>query len=143
MAPGVLAPLIWIHSEDPYNPSDFSEMIRNSVPQIDYKPINTGPSALTLDNLNELNALGGREIFLTSREGIQAIPTWFKGVRPNKERRTENAVCSVIVVTDHGQGNVDAFYFYFYTYVVSIGRVLREDIDVATQVQPGQHSAWT
>jgi hypothetical protein len=44
-------------------------MIRNSIPQIDYKPINAGPSTLTLDNLNELNALGGREIFLTSREG--------------------------------------------------------------------------
>jgi hypothetical protein len=51
---------------------------------------------------------------LTSKEGIQALPGWFKGVAPNSNGETEGAVTSAIVVNDHGDGKVDAFYFYFY-----------------------------
>jgi len=74
------------------------------------------PSPLTLDNLDSLNALGDTSVFLTSKEGINANPQpdWFKGVTPNAAGKTEGAVSCAIVVYDHGDGTVDAFYFYFY-----------------------------
>lgn len=75
------------------------------------------PTPLTLDNLDALNALGGADIFLTSKEGIRANPSWFRGVRPNAAGKTEGAVTSAIVVTERDEGVVDAFYFYFHASV--------------------------
>lgn len=113
----VLAPLIWTHSEDLYQPSDIATQVANTVPQIKYKPVEGAPSPLTLDNLDALNALGGADIFLTSKEGIRALPAWFQGVRPNADGKTEEAISSAIVVTERGDGIVDAFYFYFHALV--------------------------
>jgi hypothetical protein len=61
-----------------------------------------------------LNGLGGADLYLTSKEGIKALPDWFKGVAPNQTGKTEGAVSSTIVIRDHGDGTVDAFYLYFY-----------------------------
>ncbi|KMP00225.1 hypothetical protein CIRG_00367 [Coccidioides immitis RMSCC 2394] len=111
-----LAPLVWTHSEDPYQPSDIATHVENTIPQIKYEPVQGVPSPLTLDNLDELNALGGTDIFLTSKEGIRALPPWLQGVRPNKNGKTEGAVSSAIIVTERGDGVVDTFYFYFNAY---------------------------
>ncbi|KMU84413.1 hypothetical protein CIHG_02198 [Coccidioides immitis H538.4] len=86
------APLVWTHSEDPYQPSDIATHVENTIPQIKYEPVQGVPSPLTLDNLDELNALGGTDIFLTSKEGIRALPPWLQGVRPNKNGKTEGAL---------------------------------------------------
>ncbi|TPX26693.1 hypothetical protein DIZ76_012155 [Coccidioides immitis] len=110
------APLVWTHSEDPYQPSDIATHVENTIPQIKYEPVQGVPSPLTLDNLDELNALGGTDIFLTSKEGIRALPPWLQGVRPNKNGKTEGAVSSAIIVTERGDGVVDTFYFYFNAY---------------------------
>ncbi|EEP75583.1 conserved hypothetical protein [Uncinocarpus reesii 1704] len=108
-----LAPLVWTHSQDPYQPADIAAQVAHSIPQVKYKPVAGAPSPLTLNNLDQLNALGGKDIFLTSSEGIRALPDWFKGVRPNSDGKTEGAISSTIVVTEREDGVVDAFYFYF------------------------------
>lgn len=110
-----VAPLIYLHSEDPYMPSDFATLVTNSIPTINYAPVAGIPSPLTLDNLDSLNSLGGKDIFLTTKEGIRALPEWFRGTRPDKAGKTVDAVTSIIVVRDHGDGKtVDVFYFYYY-----------------------------
>ncbi|KDB21180.1 hypothetical protein H109_06844 [Trichophyton interdigitale MR816] len=112
------APLIWIHSQDPYQPSDIGAQLKNSIPMINHVAIPNVPADITLNNLDQLNKLGGNKVCLTSKEGIQALPAWFRGVKPNKDGKTEGAVSSAIVVREHGDEGktVDAFYFYFYAY---------------------------
>ncbi|EEQ91112.1 uncharacterized protein BDCG_06232 [Blastomyces dermatitidis ER-3] len=111
------APLIYLHSEDPYMPSAFATLLENSIPTINYTPVADVPSPLTLGNLDSLNILGGEDIFLTSKEGIRALPEWFRGTRPDRTGKTVDAVSSVIVVRDHGDGKtVDVFYFYYFAY---------------------------
>ncbi|EFR02498.1 vacuolar protein sorting protein 62 [Nannizzia gypsea CBS 118893] len=103
---------------DPYQPSDIGAQLKNAVPMINHVAIPNAPTDITLDNLDQLNKLGGDKVCLTSKEGIQALPAWFRGVKPNKDGKTEGAVSSVIVVREHGDEGktVDAFYFYFYAY---------------------------
>ncbi|KAL2219209.1 hypothetical protein M432DRAFT_338204 [Thermoascus aurantiacus ATCC 26904] len=112
------APLIWLHSEDPYRPADIGQQLVHTTPMVNWTEVVGVPSPLTLDNLDSLNALGDTSVFLTSKEGINANPQpdWFKGVTPNAAGKTEGAVSCAIVVYDHGDGTVDAFYFYFYAY---------------------------
>ncbi|EZF29009.1 hypothetical protein H101_07305 [Trichophyton interdigitale H6] len=85
---------------------------------INHVAIPNVPADITLNNLDQLNKLGGNKVCLTSKEGIQALPAWFRGVKPNKDGKTEGAVSSAIVVREHGDEGktVDAFYFYFYAY---------------------------
>ena len=83
---------------------------------VDWKPIPGAPSPDTLCNLNQLNQLGNESVYLTSKEGIDAVPTpqWFLGVQPDEVGETAGAVSSVVILRDHHNGTVDAFYFYFY-----------------------------
>lgn len=108
--------MIWIHSQDPYQPSDIGAQLKNSIPMINHVAIPNVPTDIALNNLDQLNKLGGNKVCLTSKEGIQALPAWFRGVKPNKDGKTEGAVSSAIVVREHGDEGktVDAFYFYFY-----------------------------
>lgn len=82
---------------------------------MDWKVVDGAPSPLTLDNLDKLNDLGNTSVYLTSGEGIDADPTpsWFYGAAITAEGKSED-VSSSIIVNDHGDGTVDAFYFYFY-----------------------------
>ena len=105
--------MVWTHSEDPYQPSDILAQVTHTIPKVDRKDVEGVPSPLDLNNLNKLNDLGGESVYLTSKEGIAALPDWFKGVRPNADGKTEGAVPATVVVRDHGDGTVDAFYFYF------------------------------
>ncbi len=78
---------------------------------------------MTLDNLDSLNALGadgGKDIWLTSKDDITTNPAWLNGAVPDAAGKTNDAVPCVVIVTDHGGGKVDAFYFYFYTCVVTL-----------------------
>ncbi|KAE8354262.1 hypothetical protein BDV28DRAFT_164363 [Aspergillus coremiiformis] len=110
------APLVWLHSEEAYMPSDIGKQLVHTTPMVDWAPIQHGTSPITLENLDRLNDLGNTSVYLTSKEGIDADPqpSWFKGVKPNQEGRTQSAVSSAIIVRDHRDGMLDAFYFYFY-----------------------------
>ncbi|KAJ9294834.1 hypothetical protein DTO271G3_6396 [Paecilomyces variotii] len=110
------APLIWLYSQDAYRPSDIGQQVVHTVPEVNRTVIETPP--LNLNNLDILNDMGNTSVYLTSKEGINANPqpAWFEGVTPNAQGKTEGAVSCAIVVYDHGNGTVDAFYFYFYAY---------------------------
>ena len=97
-------------------PSDIGQQLVHTTPQVDWKPIQGAPSPLSLDNIDRLNDLGNTSVFLTSIEGIDADPqpTWFRGVTPDENGQTKDAVASTIIVREHGEGVLDAFYLYFY-----------------------------
>lgn len=96
-------------------PSDIGQQLVHTTPMVDHKPIQGLQSPLTLDNLDGLNSLGNTSVYLTSREGISASPQpAFKGTAPDQQGKTNGAVSSTIIIRDHNNGTVDAFYFYFY-----------------------------
>lgn len=110
------APLIWLHSQDPYRPSDIAQQLVHTTPLVDWKPVQGAPSPLTLNNLDSLNEHGNTSVFLTSKEGIDANPQpeWVYGVAPDEGERAREVVSSVIITREGVGGVVDAFYFYFY-----------------------------
>ncbi|KAL3466712.1 hypothetical protein BJX64DRAFT_215109 [Aspergillus heterothallicus] len=111
------APLVWLHSEETYRPSGIAEHLEHVVAQVDHQAAEGGPSALTLDNLDQLNAVGNESVYLSSQEGIDANPqpSWFSGASVDESGQSQD-VSSIVVVHDRGGGEVDAFYFYFYSY---------------------------
>ncbi|KAI5301654.1 hypothetical protein KEM56_001495 [Ascosphaera pollenicola] len=108
------APVVYLQSEDPYMPSDYEEFLNHVYPvdQVNHT-VPSDPNPLTLDNLNELNYEGGSNIFLTSKEGIQANPDWFKGQDPSSSEAKNNVA---VITTDMNNGTIYAFYFYWYNY---------------------------
>ncbi|KAI9833284.1 MAG: hypothetical protein M1819_003678 [Sarea resinae] len=109
------APLVWLDVEENYFPSDMAAQLTNTQPELNYTVITTGPSPLTLDNLNSLNP-NDEDVYLTSIDDISTNPAWLNGTVPDGSGQTEGAVSSVIVSVDKGSGEVDVFYFYFYAY---------------------------
>ena len=112
------APLVWLDSNEIYFPSDLGNQLVNTHPELNYTDITNGPSPLTLDNLNALNALGGKDVYLSGNDDWTAEPAWVLGVKPDSTGKTDGAVSCAVVVHDHGNGVVDAYYFYFYAYGV-------------------------
>lgn len=115
---------MWLHSKDPYFPSDIGAQLRHTTPKLNFATVAGAPPELTLDNLDSLNSLAAnpQDIYLTSNDDITKDPAWLKGVAPDATTgKTEGAITGVIIVTDHGSGKVDAFYMYFYAYVIPGG----------------------
>ncbi|KAK6436306.1 hypothetical protein LTR95_007505 [Oleoguttula sp. CCFEE 5521] len=110
------APVVYLFSGEQYKPADIGAQLANTKPELNAANIANAPNPLTLDNLNTLNGLGGTNVYLTSTADVTTNPGWLKGVTPDASGKTGNAISSVIVVNDHGGGNVDAFYFYFYAF---------------------------
>jgi len=110
------APIVYLYLEDLYKPSDIATQLANTEPEVDFNVVSDQP--LTLDDLAFLNDLGGVNVYLTSKvkPDSKPIPEYLLGVLPNDEGETEGAVSSTIIVNDHGDGTVDAFYFYFYAF---------------------------
>ncbi|KAG5956881.1 hypothetical protein E4U57_002252 [Claviceps arundinis] len=108
------APLVWLHSLDPFRPSDLLTHVRHTTPTIDQVPVPNLPS-LTLDNLALLNGLNGT-VALASKDDVTTLPSWLMGDVPDETGRTANATACVVILVDKGQHEVDAFYFYFYSY---------------------------
>ena len=118
------APIVYLYSGDPWRPSDIATQLNNTEPKVDFKIVSDQP--VNLDNLFFLNGLGGDKVYLTSKFKPYAspVPGYLFGVLPNGEGKTEGAVSSTIIVNDHGDGTLDAFYFYFYAFdrgTLSIG----------------------
>ncbi|OJJ34138.1 hypothetical protein ASPWEDRAFT_52428 [Aspergillus wentii DTO 134E9] len=112
------APLVWLHSEESYQPSDIGQQLVHTTPMVNWTSTKDAPSPMTLDNLDKLNNLGNTSVYLTSKEGIDADPqpAWFHGTTPDEKGQTNNAVSCAIITRDHANGTLDAFYFYFYAY---------------------------
>ncbi|KAI9841264.1 MAG: hypothetical protein M1837_000800 [Sclerophora amabilis] len=110
------APVVWLHSDERYYPSDIGAQLQSTEPQVNFTAVSGVPVPLTLDNLDSLNGLGGEAVYLSCVEDFTQDPTWLQGVAPDASGKTNGAVSSVIIVNDHGSGKVDAFYMYFYAY---------------------------
>jgi hypothetical protein len=110
------APVVFLHSEDPYLPSDIGNQLANTEPRVNFTAIKGAPSPLTLDNLAELNNLGGKNVYLTSKIRPDQNPKYLRGVLPDDKGETEGAVSTIVIVNDHGNDTVDAFYLYFYAF---------------------------
>ncbi|KAF7542384.1 hypothetical protein G7Z17_g11619 [Cylindrodendrum hubeiense] len=108
------APLVWLHSDDPYKPSDLLTHIRHTTPMLDGKPIADLPE-LDLDNLEILNHYGPH-IPLTSNDDPTTYPSWFYGEAPDAAGRIHNATPSCVILVERSEVDLDAFYFYFYSY---------------------------
>ncbi|KAJ5334837.1 Vacuolar protein sorting-associated protein 62 [Penicillium brevicompactum] len=112
------APLVWLHSQETYMPSDIQAQIDHTVPKVNWTSIEGVQSPLDLSNLDTLNSLGNTSVYLTSHEGIEANPqpAWIRGIAPDKDGRIGNGTGSAIILANRGNQTVDAFYFYFYAF---------------------------
>ncbi|EXJ89148.1 hypothetical protein A1O3_02212 [Capronia epimyces CBS 606.96] len=115
-------PVAYLHSTEAYFPSDIGSHLAHTRPEDSSGAVLTLPtssSPLTLSNLDELNAFAnsGADVYLTSKEGIEALPAWFQGTRPSADGTTgASTVASAIVTVAKANDTLDAFYFYFYAY---------------------------
>ncbi|PSN70142.1 hypothetical protein BS50DRAFT_571435 [Corynespora cassiicola Philippines] len=105
------APVVYLHSAEVYFPSDLQVFLDNTIPRANYQEV-SGPRPLNANNVNAY----GQDVYLTSEDDVTTNPAWIKGVKPDKNGKTNGAVSSAIIVNDKGGGNVDAFYFYWYIY---------------------------
>ncbi|EGR49687.1 uncharacterized protein TRIREDRAFT_105775 [Trichoderma reesei QM6a] len=109
------APLVWLHSDDPFRPADLLQHIRHTAPAINQTTIPNLPE-LDLDNLAILNDIVGGKVALTSNDDITTLPAWLYGSSPDESGRIANATPCVVILVEHNARTVDAFYFYFYSY---------------------------
>lgn len=105
---------MWLHSDDPFKPSDILTHIQHTTPHLDDDPIPDLPP-LTLDNLDLLNEYGD-QVALKANEDPITHPQWAKGEAPDAAGRVRDATPCVVVLVDKNERDVDAFYFYFYSY---------------------------
>jgi hypothetical protein len=125
------APIVYLYSGDPYRPADVAAQLSNTQPEVDFKIVSD--QLLTLDNLTSLNALRGENVYLTSKIKPDLNPEYLHGVLPNGDGKTDDAVSCAIIVNDHGDDTVDAFYFYFYAFD-------RGALDIGDHVGDWEHS---
>ncbi|KAI9800713.1 MAG: hypothetical protein M1833_003128 [Piccolia ochrophora] len=90
--------------------------VANTRPQVDYQDLVDAPSPLNLDNLNQLEGLGAWKVHLTSKDNVVQDPGWLHGIAPDDQGRTKDVISCSIIVVDHGDGMIDAFYFYFFAF---------------------------
>lgn len=109
------APLVWLHSDDPFRPADMLEHIRHTTPSINQEPIPDLPE-LDLDNLAVLNDVDDGRVALTSNDDITALPSWLFGEAPDESGRVVDATPCVVILVEKSPSDVDAFFFYFYSY---------------------------
>ncbi|EON68972.1 hypothetical protein W97_08230 [Coniosporium apollinis CBS 100218] len=95
-------------------PSDIGAQVANTQPEVNFEVVAGAPNPLTLDNLDQLNPLGGKDVYLTSKVDITTNPAWLNGARPDSSGKISGATPCVVIVNDKGSGNVDAFYMYFW-----------------------------
>ncbi|MCJ1312797.1 hypothetical protein MMC25_006473 [Agyrium rufum] len=112
------APIVYLDTQEKYFPSDIGAQLPNTVPEVNFTKLTGYATPLTLNSLNELNADGGKSVYLTSTSDItkSPAPAYLNGVVPDSSGKTNGAVSCAIIVNDHGSGHVDAFYMYFYAY---------------------------
>ena len=108
--------MVWIESKDTHFPSDIGAQLVHTKPKLNFTDITDAPSPLTLENLASLNALGDKNVYLTSVDDVTTNPAWLNGVKPDGSGKTEGAVSCAVIVTDRGDGRVDVFYMYFTAY---------------------------
>ncbi|KAF3932387.1 hypothetical protein ABW19_dt0204872 [Dactylella cylindrospora] len=112
------APLVYLHSDDSYRPSDIGSMLANTEPKVNFQLVGGAPNPLTLNNLNELNNLGGESVYLTARKDVatDTEQPWLKGVTPDASGLTNGAISATIIINEKDATTTDVFYFFFYNF---------------------------
>jgi hypothetical protein len=110
------APVVWLDTQEDYFPGAISSQLQNTQPEVNFQPLTGGPSPLTLDNLSDLNALGGSNVSLSSKDDFTTYPSWLNGTRPDSTGKVAGDPSAAIIVNDYGNGTVYAFYMYFYPF---------------------------
>ncbi|KAK1830649.1 hypothetical protein QBC39DRAFT_105303 [Podospora conica] len=117
------APLLHLHSADPFRPSDLLRHLRHTTPQVNFVPVpNSENTTWDLDNLASLNQFGGGgyNVSLTSNDDVAAepVPSWLRGTEPDQSAGglTRDATPCVVVLVEKTDRDLDAFYFYFYSF---------------------------
>ena len=82
---------------------------------VDQEPL-AGFPELDLDNLAILNDVGDKQVALTSKDDVTALPAWLLGEAPDASGRIHNSTACVVILVEKAPGHVDAFFFYFYSY---------------------------
>lgn len=133
------APIVHLYSVDPYRPSDIGAQVVNTQPEVNFTTVTGEPNPLTLDNLNQLNNDG--QVYLTSISNPTTTPgpAYLYGVAPDAQGKTNNATSCAIIVVDHGNGAVDAFYMYFYAFNFG-GLYLDNYINIGNHVGDWEHN---
>lgn len=114
------APLLWLHSEDLFRPSDLLSHVHHTTPQIAMEPVD-GIRDLDLDNLAILNQKSTKNapVALTATDDITKWPSWLNGKTPmgsSGELQNDTACVVILVESEQDSRDTDAFYFYFYSY---------------------------
>lgn len=109
------APIVWLHSQDPFRPADLLNHVQHTTPMIGQDPVPDLPP-LDLDNLAMLNNVSSQRVALTSNDNVTAMPSWLYGQAPDASGKIENATACVVILVEKSEIDLDAFYFYFYSY---------------------------
>lgn len=134
-ADSITAPLVWLHSQETYFPSDIGAQLKHTSPEINFSKFPNPPNPLTLSNLDRLNTPDGANTYLTSNDDVTTNPAWLNGVKPDSTGKSGNAVSCAIITNDRGNGELDAFYMYFYAYNwggVVLGSLVDDHVGVST-----------
>ena len=109
------APLVWLHSEDPFRPSDLLEHVRHTTPEVNFEPVPDLPE-LNLENLAVLNDADGHVALTTHGDDVFAAAPWLLGQEPDASGNIENVTACVVVLVEKSPDVLDAFYWYFYSF---------------------------
>lgn len=123
-------PLVYLYSEEKYLPYDIEKYVSN------FRPTWRNGSTIHLKNKNKNDPLYENQtlelsdlenlpkstkeelVFLTSLSDFDTDPEWITGKhnKPNYYTGEIKDAPAVLIVTDKGNGWVDAFWFYFYSF---------------------------
>lgn len=142
------APLVHLFSEEVYWPSDITEHLKHITPTFMYDIVEESMKHPTVNNLEELNAVDGElgwKMYLQSNDNIEDMPAWLTSeygipVFPEDDKVSDeniplgsmsptrnytvggrSSAPVVLMVTDKGNGVIDAMWHFFYSYNLGNG----------------------
>lgn len=136
LTPGIIpkyisdyAPLVFLYSEEKYLPYDIEKYVSNfrpawrngttiSIPGKNPKDPLYQNQKLKITDLEHLPKSKEDKVFLTSLSGFDKDPEFITGKnnKPNLYNGEIKNAPAVLIVTDKGNGWVDAYWFYFYSF---------------------------
>ncbi|KAA1068367.1 Vacuolar protein sorting-associated protein 62 [Puccinia graminis f. sp. tritici] len=122
------APLVYLHSQEVFWPSDLNRHLDNVQPQINFTTVEsylretqTTQDFLGSSNLQRIPPSQQEITYLSSKNPIFDLDyaSWLRGAGP-PDKRGRSSACAIIIAVDKtqqvGPGWVDVFYLFFYSY---------------------------
>lgn len=108
------APIVHLYSEERYYPYDIEEYVSHfDLLTSDKQTIQTNIDIQELQHYPDM-----RSLYITAKDEFINDPEWITGKNsiPDIETGKINNAPATLIVADHGNGYVDAFWFYFYSF---------------------------